>query len=95
MLFLFDNSSSQCCNIQHDDVPPPVSPYSSNNDQSFQIPLFHVGDEPAILTYNGSVTAQYSEVKREHMTPCVPPHTSTTAEGDYSILTYLNNETIN
>ena len=32
------------------------------------------------------MTAQYSEVKREHVTPHVLPHHSTTTGGDYSVL---------
>ena len=44
--------------------------------------MFHGGDEPPVPPYNNEpVTAQYFEVKREHMVPHI-----TTAGADYSVL---------
>ena len=50
------------------------------------MPLIYDGDEPPVPPYSRPLTAQYSEVKREHVTPHVLPHNSTAAEGDYSVL---------
>ena len=52
-----------------------MPPYSANNDQPPPVPPYK----------NEPVTAQYSEVKRENMTPHVMLH-RTTAGGDYSVL---------
>ena len=56
-----------------------MPPYSADNDKPPPVPLLYGEDEPP---YNNEhVTAQYFEVKREHM----PPHV-TAARGDYSVL---------
>ena len=71
--------------LKYDEVPPPVPPYSVDNDQALPMPLFHGEDEPPVPPYNGQVTNQCSKVKREHMALHVLPH-STVAWGDYSLL---------
>ena len=63
-----------------------MPPYSADNDQPPPIPLFHGGDEPLVPSYNGPVTAHYSEAKRELMALHALPHTSTAAGEDYSVL---------
>ena len=63
-----------------------MPPYLADNEQPPPIPVFHGGDEPPVPSYNGPVTAHYSEAKRELMAPHVLPHNSTAAGGDYSVL---------
>ena len=71
--------------LQYNEVPPPVPSYLADYDLSPSIPLFHGGDEPPVPPYNGPVTKQYSEVKREDVALHVLPHINTPA-GDYSVL---------
>ena len=80
------NKKPQPLSLQYDEISPPISPYSADNDQPPPIPLFHGGDEPPVPPYNEPVTAQYSEVKREHVTPHILPHNSTASGGHYSVL---------
>ena len=59
-----------------------MPPYSADNDKPPPVPLLYGEDEPLVPPYNNEhVTAQYFEVKREHM----PPHV-TAARGDHSVL---------
>ena len=65
--------------LQNDHVPPPIPPYSADDDK----PLFHSGDEPSISP-NGAVIAQYSVIMREHMTPDHVSPCNTVVGGDDS-----------
>ena len=69
--------------LQYNEIPSPLlSPYLADNVQPS---LFHGVNEPPACPYIGPVTAQYSEVKREHMVLHIIPH-STNAGEDYSLL---------
>ena len=48
----------KCISLQYDELPPPVPPYSPDNDQSLPIPLCHGGDEPPVAPNNGPMTTQ-------------------------------------
>ena len=82
----------QSLSLQYDEVPPPVPPYSADNDQPPPIPLFHFEDEPS-LSLSEPVIAQYSVIMREHIAPHVPP-CSTVAEGDDSTQSVSKREEI-
>ena len=77
----YDEVNKKTPSLQCDEIPPPIPPYSADNEQPPPIPLFHGGDEPPVPPYIWPVTTEYCEVKREHMVPHV------TASGrNYSVL---------
>ena len=77
----YDEVNKKTPSLQCDEIPPPIPPYSADNDQPLLIPLFHGEDEPPVPLYIGPVTTEYSEVKREHMVPHV-----TASGGNCSVL---------
>ena len=72
----------QHSSLQYDEVPLPaaVHPHSTDDDQPPPIPLFCIEDEP-FVSPNGPVIAQYSVIRREHMTSNHVPPCSAVVEG--------------
>ena len=83
----------QPLSLQNDHIPPPIPPYSADDDQPPSIPLFHFEDEPSISPY-GPVIAQYSVIMREHMTPDHVSPCNTVVGGDDSTQFELMREEI-
>ena len=70
----------QPLSLQNDHVPPPIPPYSAD-------------DEPSISP-NGAVIAQYSVIMRKHMTPDHVSPCNTVVGGDDSTQFVLMREEI-